>query len=192
MKKMNTRMTVSVGMLSSIAYLLMLINFPLPIFPAFLLVDFSDVPALLGTLLFGPLAGILIELIKNILDYLFTGSETGVPIGHLANFLAGVFIILPFHYVVKKFQSKNGVLVGLLLGVLVMAVLMSILNYFVFLPAYSYFLNYEPMASSEMRKYIVATILPFNAIKGLIISGVFILLYAPLKTWIERQRLVKI
>ena len=74
---------VAIAMLSSIAYILMLLNFPIPPFPAFLKIDFSDIPALIGALVFGPMAGIMIELLKNVLDYFMTGSETGVPVGHL-------------------------------------------------------------------------------------------------------------
>ncbi|MDV2687584.1 ECF transporter S component, partial [Alkalihalophilus lindianensis] len=60
MKNTKIRAMVSIGMLSSIAYLLMLLNFPLPLFPNFLLVDFSDIPGLIATLIFGPVAGILV------------------------------------------------------------------------------------------------------------------------------------
>ena len=67
---MNVRAYVSIGMLSSIAYLLMLLNFPLPLFPNFLFIDFSDIPALIAALIFGPIAGILVEFFKNVLNYI--------------------------------------------------------------------------------------------------------------------------
>ena len=104
MKKMKVKALVSIAMLSSIAYILMLLNFPIPPFPNFLKIDFSDIPALIGTLIFGPMAGVLIELFKNILDYFMTGSETGVPIGHFANFISGLVFILPTYYLYKKLK----------------------------------------------------------------------------------------
>ena len=44
-------------MLSSIAYLLMMLDFPFPGLPPFLKIDFSDVPALIAAIIFGPIAG---------------------------------------------------------------------------------------------------------------------------------------
>ena len=73
-------------MLSSLGFILMLIKFPIPPFPAYLTVDFSDIPALIAALMFGPVAAILVELFKNIIDYFMTGSEAGIPIGNMANF----------------------------------------------------------------------------------------------------------
>ncbi|GIN97338.1 hypothetical protein J6TS1_32080 [Siminovitchia terrae] len=77
------------------SFVLMLIKFPIPPFPAYLTVDFSDIPALIAALMFGPLAAIIVELIKNILDYLMIGSEAGIPIGNFSNFLAGTMFVLP-------------------------------------------------------------------------------------------------
>ena len=133
-------------MLSSIAYILMLLNFPVPPFPNFLMIDFSDIPALIAALIFGPMAGILVELIKNVLDYFMTGSETGVPIGHMANFIAGILFVLPSYYIYNKLKTKKGMTFALVTGTLLMAIIMSVLNYFIILPAYSFFLN---MASNE-------------------------------------------
>src|SRR3954452_8477404 len=166
MKKNKVKALVSTSMLSSIAYILMLVNFPIPPFPTFLKIDFSDLPALIGALIFGPLAGILIELIKNVLDYFMTGSETGVPVGHFANFVSGLLFILPTYYIYNKLKTKNGMTLALIVGTSLMAVMMSVLNYFVLLPAYTFFLNMPVMSAPETRQYIVAGVLPFNIIKG--------------------------
>lgn len=187
MKKIKVRQLVSIAMLSSIAYILMFLNFPVPPFPAFLKIDFSDIPALIGALIFGPSAGILIELMKNILDYFIKGSETGVPVGHIANFLAGLLYILPTYYFYKKMKTKTGMTIALVLGTILMSVCMSVLNYFVILPAYTYFLNMPAMSGPEIRQYIVASILPFNFIKGIAMSVVFMLLFAKMGGWLNKQ-----
>lgn len=108
MKNSKVRKLVSLAMLGSISYVLMVLNFPLPGFPTFLLIDFSDIPALIAALIFGPVAGIIVELIKNLLDYVMTGSLTGVPVGHIANLAAGVLFILPTYFVYKRLNSKKG------------------------------------------------------------------------------------
>ncbi|CAM3985643.1 ECF transporter S component [Mesobacillus thioparans] len=188
MKKFSVKAMVSIGMLSSISYVLMLLNFPLPPFPKFLMVDFSDIPALIAALIFGPAAGILVELFKNILDYFMTGSETGVPVGHAANFAAGVLFILPTYYLYQRVKTKKGMTFALVAGTVSMAILMSVLNYYVFLPAYTMFLNMPAMSGPETKQFIVAGILPFNFVKGLLMSVVFMLMFTRMKTWIERQQ----
>lgn len=187
MKKLNIKALVSIGMLSSIAYILMLLNFPIPPFPPFLMIDFSDIPALIATLIFGPVAGILVEVIKNTLDYFMTGSATGVPVGHIANVLAGILFILPTYYVYNRLKTKKGMTFGLIIGTIVMAVMMSVLNYLIILPAYTFFLNFPAMSAPEMRTMIVTGILPFNIVKGLIISIIFMLLFTRMNTWINKQ-----
>src|SRR4051794_31512801 len=136
MKKMKVKALVSIAMLSSIAYILMLLNFPIPPFPNFLKIDFSDIPALIGTLIFGPMAGVLIELFKNILDYFMTGSETGVPMGHFVIFITGLLFILPTFYLYKKLKTKKGMIFALVLGPFLTAIIMGVLTYFVLSPAY--------------------------------------------------------
>ncbi|MEH6987254.1 MULTISPECIES: ECF transporter S component [Bacillales] len=191
MKKLNIKSMVAIGMLSSISYVLMLLNFPIPPFPQFLMIDFSDIPALIAALIFGPAAGILVELIKNILDYFMTGSATGVPVGHIANFVAGILFVLPTYYVYSKLKTKKGMTFGLVIGTMVMAVIMSVLNYLVILPAYTFFLNFPAMSAPEMRTMIVTGILPFNILKGLIISIVFMLIFTRMRTWVEKQAVLK-
>ncbi|MFY2154607.1 ECF transporter S component [Cytobacillus firmus] len=191
MKKLNIKSMVAIGMLSSISYVLMLLNFPIPPFPQFLMIDFSDIPALIAALIFGPAAGILVELIKNILDYFMTGSATGVPVGHIANFAAGILFVLPTYYVYSKLKTKKGMTFGLVIGTMVMAVIMSVLNYIVILPAYTFFLNFPAMSAPEMRTMIVTGILPFNILKGFIISIVFMLIFTRMRTWVEKQAVMK-
>jgi riboflavin transporter len=192
MKKLKIKGLVSIGMLSSISYILMLLNFPLPPFPNFLMIDFSDIPALIAALIFGPIAGVLVELFKNILDYFMTGSATGVPVGHIANFIAGSVFVLSTHYLFQKLKTKKGMSLALIGATIIMSVLMSILNYYVILPAYTFFLNAPEMSAPETRQFVVNAILPFNIVKGLIVTGMFMLIYIRLQTWIGKQASYKI
>jgi len=186
MKYSKVKVMVTIGMLSSIAYLLMLLNFPLPPFQNFLLIDFSDIPALIAALIFGPIAGILVEFFKNVLNYIATGSQTGIPVGHIANFLAGILFILPTYYLYKKIKTRKGMTFALILGTFTMAVMMSVLNYFFILPAYTALLNYP-----DLRNYVVPGILPFNILKGVIMSFVFMLLFTRMQAWINKFSMIK-
>ncbi|CAH0345582.1 ECF transporter S component [Bacillus sp. CECT 9360] len=191
MKNNKVRKLVSLAMLGSISYVLMLLNFPFPGFPTFLMIDFSDIPALIAALIFGPVAGIIVEFIKNLLDYVMTGSQTGVPVGHIANFVAGVLFILPTYFVYKKLNSGKGMTFGLITGTLTMAVLMSVLNYYLILPAYTIFMGWDAMSATQARQFVTTAILPFNILKGFLITAVFMLLFVRLKPWINKQTTLK-
>ena len=188
MQQSKVRKHVTVGMLSSIAYLLMMLDFPFPGLPNFLQIDFSDVPALIAAIVFGPSAGIMVEAIKNILHYLIHGS--GVPVGEISNFIAGSIFILPSAYLYRRFQSLKSLLIGLGIGTLLMTVMMSILNYYVIMPAYSFFLNMPVMSQEATRQFVVAAVLPFNLLKGVIVTLLLLVIMTKIKTWLTNQLLI--
>lgn len=189
-KNSKIQKMVKIGILGAIGYVLMILNFPFPGFPAFLQIDFSDVPALIAALVMGPMAGIMVELLKNILDFMMTGSDTGIPVGHFANFIGGVSFILPVYYLYKKTGTKKGMILGLIGGTIILAGFMSVMNYYVLLPLYSKLLNWN-MSGPEIRAYITAAIIPFNLIKGSIIAVVFLLLFDKLKGWLAKETVIK-
>lgn len=189
MRDTKLRKLIAIGMLGAISFVLMLFNFPLPPFPAFLQVDFSDVPALIATIIMGPMAGIAVELLKNFLDWMFSGSPTGVPVGHLANFTTSVLFILPVYYVYRKLLNAKGLTIGLVLGTVTMAVGMSLLNYVLFLPMYTYFLGMEAVTGKALYDMIVLGILPFNLVKGILLMVLTLLIYRSLKEFIKKQQI---
>jgi len=177
---------IKISLLSVIAFLLMYIEVPLPIFPTFLTLDISDLPALLGAFALGPVAGVIIELIKNILHGLLA-SKTAL-IGELANFLVGGVLVFISGYIYKTRKSKGGAVVGLLVGVICMSAFASILNYFVILPLYETVLKF-PLTGiiaagsainpniKDLNSFIVWMIVPFNLLKGVVISVMTLALY---------------
>ncbi|MEG0261107.1 MAG: ECF transporter S component [Lysinibacillus sp.] len=187
-KNVKLQSFITIGMLSSISFLLMLFNFPIPPFPAFLEVDFSDMPALIAAITMGPVAGILVELFKNVLDWVFSGTPTGVPVGHIANFTTGILFILPVTFIFNRFKTVTGLVSGLVVGTITMAVGMSVLNYAVFLPMYTYFLGMEPVVGESLYTMIVAGILPFNLVKGVLITIIMVLLFTTMRRWVDQQR----
>ena len=80
---------------------------------------------------------------------------------------------------------------GLVAGTVFMSILMSILNYYVFLPAYTIFMGMSAMSAPEARQYVTMAILPFNLIKGVLITFLFMLLFSRMQTWIDKQRYTK-
>ena len=134
MKKNSAAYTVKVGVLSALALVIYFIEFP--ILPAFswLMVDFSEVPVLLGGFALGPVAGILIELIKNIAHFMIKNTTGGV--GELANFLLGVSFALPALLLYRKRKNRKRVIIGMMMGLVFACAMSAVLNYYVFIPLY--------------------------------------------------------
>ena len=168
---------ITISMLSAVAFVLTFIKFPLPFLPPYLTLDFSDVPTLLATFLLGPIAGIIVAFIKNILNFLF---NMGDPVGPVANFLAGASFLLSAYYVYKNKRSTRTLIYGLIVGTIVMTIVLSILNYFVLLPLYGMIFNLGDVVKN-LKIVIVSGVIPFIIIKGIIISIIFVLLYKRLK-----------
>lgn len=187
MNNKKLRRMILIAILGSISTVLMQLNFPLPALPAFLKVDFSEIPAVLAIMTMGPVAGIAVELLKNVLHWFLSGSPTGVPVGEIANFVTGVLFIMPIYLIFKQVRNAKGLTAGLITGTVVMAVGMSALNYFVFLPMYTYFLNMPAYTGDALFNVIVLGILPFNVIKGIMLMVISLLLYKSMSKWIDKQ-----
>lgn len=82
----STQTMTSIALLSAISFVLAFLEFPIPLSPSFAKMDLSDFPALVGAMTLGPWAGVLVELVKNLLGLL--SISTG-GVGELANFLMG-------------------------------------------------------------------------------------------------------
>ncbi|WP_244833665.1 ECF transporter S component [Clostridium sp. BJN0001] len=169
--KRNTDKIVKVALFAAIALILRYIEFPiLPTF-AWLQIDLSDVPALIAAFGIGPMAGVIIELIKNVLILVIKGTTTG-GVGDFANFFLGVVFILPPALLYKRNKSKKTAIIGMILGALTLEVLAPPINIFILLPAFG-----MKMTSAQALNYTLAGLIPFNAIKSLIVSVVTYVIY---------------
>ena len=170
-KTLNTNRFIKLSLLSAIAVILMYIDFPvIPIFP-WLKIDLSDVPALMGAFAFGPLAGVIIELMKNLLILIVKGTGTGF-VGELANFLVGVALVWPAALVYKKNKTKKTAVLGMVLGVLCIEVVGILANVYLLLPAYG-----MAMSKAELMQYVTVGLIPFNGIKSILVCGITYALY---------------
>ena len=172
----------------------MFIEFPLPfIAPSFYEFDFSEVPVLVGTYSMGPVAGVIIELVKILVKFLIKGTSTG-GVGELANFIIGCSLILPAGLIYKHKKSRKSALIGMLTGTITMAVVGILFNTFVLVPLYSNFMPIEAIISlgkeivpfiSDTFTFCIFCVGPFNIVKGLIISLIVFFIYKPLSNLIR-------
>ena len=165
--KISTMVKVSV--LSALAAVIMFIEFPIPFFPPYLQIDLGDLPALIGAFVFGPIAGMLIELIKNLVHILIKGGATG-GVGELANFIVGTALVVPAGIIYRKNKSKLNAIIALLVGIIVMVIFAALANYFILLPLYL-------PGGRPYMPLILSVLVPFNLIKGTIVSLIAIFIY---------------
>ena len=164
---------VKVGILAGISYLLMFIQLPIPIAPPFMKVDFADVPALIGGFAMGPWYGVLIQLIKNVLN--LSKTMTG-GVGELSNFVVGSTFVLVSSLIYRNKKTRKNSILALILGVIAMSAVATLSNAFVVFPAYGKAMGIDLEAFAGqvpgnplVKSYVslmVLSIAPFNIIKG--------------------------
>lgn len=177
---------IILALLGTISLVLFFLNFPLPFLPPFLKIDFSEVPALIASFIFSPIAGVIVVGIKNLL-YLAIGG--GEPVGVAANFLSGLLFVVPIAVIYHKYKSVKSIFSGLVVGTVVMAIAMSVLNYLVILPVYAWFMGMEEMKIEAVKRVTVLYgVFPFNLIKGVVIGMLFIPLFIKMRSWIEQKQ----
>lgn len=193
------RLTVT-AMLSAIAFILMYLEIAIPLMPGFIKFDFSDLPALIGAFALGPVYGVIICLIKNILH--LTVSQS-MFVGELSNFILGAIFVFTAGLIYKMKKSKSGALVGGIVGAIVMGVVSVVSNYFVVYPVYYNFMPkevivaaYDAISYDMLHIGHVTSILPcllyfnvpFTVIKGLIDVVISMLIYKPLSPLLKGQQ----
>lgn len=175
-------MTVT-AMLSATAFILMFVEFSVPFMPPFIKMDLSELPALIGSFALGPVCGVLICLIKNVLHLLIT--TTG-GVGELSNFILGVAFVLPAGLVYRYKKGRISALIGSLLGALIMGVFSVVSNYFLVYPCYYNFMPeevvlaaYQEILSSmeNILQCLICFNMPFTIVKGLFSVVITFLVY---------------
>ena len=182
---------VLTAIMSAIAVILMMpvLEIPVPFMPPYIKFDFSDFPALFAGITAGPLWGVLVCLVKNLI-HIPMGSTGGI--GEIANFAIGAVYVLTASLIHLKMKRRAGLIVGGIAGSFTMAAVAYPVNYFIVYPAYIrlYFGGsvegvvgtYKEILpwidSLPMALLIFNT--PFNIIKGLILTVVSVLAYVSL------------
>ena len=165
-------------MFSAIAFLLQYIGSIMNITVAgFLEVEISDLPAIVISLALGPVAGVFVELIKNLIHC--TMSSTGF-IGEFANFAVnGVFVFF-CGLLYTKNKTKKGAVISLLVSTVIMATMSILINLFVMLPLYM------PAVSFVDKLNLTLTIIaPFNLARGLVLSLITMLIYKKISRFLK-------
>ena len=178
------RKLVMTALLSALATVLMFVRFSVPFVPSFIKLDLSELPALIAAFSMGPLSGVAVCLVKNLVNLLFTYS---MGVGELCNFLLGVAFVLPAGLIYKKRNDRKGALIGALTGALTMGVISIFINYYLVYPVYAKLLMpmdvilgmYQAINPkvSNLWQALCFFNAPFTFVKGLISVAIIFLIY---------------
>lgn len=196
----DTRKMAVVGMFSALATIIMLFEFPVFFAPPFYELDFSELPILIGTFAFGPMAGVMMEFLKILLKLCIKGTSTAF-VGDLANFAVGCSFILPASVVYAFRKSKKSAIAACIVGTLTMTIFGTAFNAVYLLPAFSklFHLPMEEILAmgvdvnpfvreGDIFSFVAACVAPLNLIKGASVSIVTLLVYKPLSPIIKSER----
>lgn len=190
----NTRNLVKLGILAALAGALQALEFKIPFFPPWLSLDFSDLPALLGSFAMGPVAGIVIEGVKNLLKIALVGTNTG-GVGEFANFLVGCALCVPAGLLYRRKKTKRSALLGMIVGTVSFCAVGVLLNIFVLMPMYMSAFGGDAVISmaaavnpawSNVNAIVALGVTPFNLMKAVLISLLTLLLYKPLSPLLHK------
>lgn len=183
------------AMLTAVSVVLMYLEFPIPLVPAFLKFDFSDLPALIGSFAFGPLCGVAICALKNVLHLLVSNSA---GVGELSNFILSAIFVLPAGLIYKHNKTKTNAFLGALVGSLAAAVVSVFTNYYIIYPIY-YKLYMPKEAVLGMYQAILPSVhnlwqalivfnIPFTLVKGLVMTVICLLIYKSISPLLKGKK----
>ncbi|MBE6579188.1 MAG: ECF transporter S component [Ruminococcaceae bacterium] len=192
-KTVSPRVIAATAMMGAASAVLMLLSFPMPfLIPGFIKMDFSELPALIASFALGPWWGVLVCLIKNLINV--TMTTTG-GVGELANFLLGAAFVLPAGYLYRFKKNRVGALLGSFAGAVASALLSFPINLFITYPFYAAAMipmetivgMYSALLPSvdTLEECLLIFNLPFTLLKGVIVTGLTFLVYKPLSVLIK-------
>lgn len=194
-KAFTTRKMVMIAMMSAIATVVYYLDFPVPLMPSFIKLDLSNVISLLAGFSMGPVAGVLVALIKNVIHVVIKGMGTTMGIGDIFDFVTSAAFAFTAGMIYLKNKTKKGAVIGCVIGTIVFTLISLPLNYFIVYPIYFKAFGgeaailgmYQEILPSVKNIFSALCIfnLPFTFVKGLICALVTILVYKPLSPIIK-------
>lgn len=190
-KRVNVWKMTMTAMLSAIAFVLMFLEFSVPFMPEFIKLDLSELPALIGTFAMGPVSGVVICLIKNLI-HLFMSTTGGV--GELSNFILGAAFVLPAGLIYKKWKGRKSAVIGALVGALLMALISIVSNYYIVYPVYYNFMPKEAILNAyqaifsgvdSILECLIVFNAPFTFVKGLFSVVITLLIYKHISPFLK-------
>lgn len=183
MKNKNLRKVTVTAILAALSSALMFVSFNVPLMPSFIKLDFSELPALIASFSLGPMYGVCVVLVKNLVNVFF--STTG-GVGELSNFIIGAVFVFTAGMIYKKKKCRSYALIGAVVGSFLMAGIGLISNYYVVYPIYQNFMPLEAIMGLYQAIYpgvknlwqaLIVFNVPFTFIKGMLNALITFVIY---------------
>jgi riboflavin transporter FmnP len=187
------------GIFSALAVILYFLNFPLPFFPPFLEIHLSDLPALICGFTLGPIGGVLTVVIKILIKLPFSATSF---VGECADLILGIFFVLPASIIYKRAKTKKSAISGIIIGSLCSITASIFANWLVIVPFYTHetlgFTTMETLVkvcsgimpfineSNFYPCYLFLSVLPFNALRCIVVSLITIFVYKRISNLLKR------
>ena len=182
--KTNVRKLTVTALLSAVSSVLMFMNFAVPmVMPSFIKLDFYELPALLGSFALGPVYGVLVSLIKNIINLPFSGTG---GVGELSNFIISSSFVFIAGIIYKIYKNRKSALLGSVAGAFIASVISVFTNFYITYPFYTNLMPLDKIISmyqalnSNIDNLIEALIyfnLPFTFIKCMFSVAISFVIY---------------
>lgn len=196
MKKLGVRQFSLIAMLGAIGAILMVIRFPLPFLPPFLSFDLSAIPELIGGFALGPVAAVLVVIMKITIQLVISGTNSMFT-GELQGFLLSCAFVVPASYLYQRNKTRNEALIGMGIGVLICTVVAIFTNLYLIIPFYIqlYGMRMDQIiqmcqtvnpAVDSVLKLVLIGIVPFNLIKCIVNCLVTFAVYKKISPLIHR------
>ena len=188
------RRIAACAILTAMAVLLMYLEIPLPFMPVFLKFDFAELPVLIGAFALGPVWGVIIELLKNLIHLPVTQT---MGIGELSNFITGVIYVGTAGLIYRKLRTKKGAAISMVVSTLVLAIVAIPVNAFITLPLYGSAMGFpleaiigmsagvNPLVKDKIS-LLLAVFVPFNLFKGTVVGLITFFVYKPISKLINK------
>lgn len=196
-KVSNARYIAYIGMFSAVSGVLMTLELPLFFAPNFYKLDFSEIPVLICGFYLGPVAGVVSEFLKIVVKLLIKGTSTAF-VGDFANFCVGCALILPATIIYHIKKTKKTAVIAMASGTAVMTVFGSYLNAVYMLPTFSALFGIPldviigmgtavNSSINSVSTLVLFAVVPFNLLKGIVVSLMTYLLYKRIESVLFRQ-----
>ncbi len=192
----STHYVTYTAVFAAMAGVLMTFEIPLFFAPSFYKLDFSELPVLICTFYLGPVAGVAAELVKIIVKLLLKGTTTAF-VGELANFITSCAFILPASIIYHARPGKKSAILGMAAGTLVLTVFGSLFNTVYLIPKFAemYGMPLDAIVSmgneingavNSLATLVLFAVVPFNLLKGVVVSLITYLLYKRISPLLHR------
>ncbi|MGC8544367.1 ECF transporter S component [Athalassotoga sp.] len=174
-----------IGIFSALATVLMLLEIPIPQLVGFKY-DGSEIATLIVGLMIGPWAGILAEIIKDLLYFAIRGTDV---VGLIMNLAAGIIFVGTASVIYVRRKTKMRAIMSLIMASILTTAGMALLNLVVYPP-------YLHVSYAFILQNYLWIIVLFNLFKTIADSVVVFVVYKKISTFFkienwEKKRIVE-